>query len=167
MSIRPLVVLLLVCAACPPVQGQAPTPSQTQIPAAHPAPAPAQAQAGAGAPDLLQRGEALLNEGKLPEALAVLREAVAAAPQSSTAYQRLGGAQLMSQDYADSVESFQHAISLDATNAAAFVGMGMAYLHTGRFGQARAAMVEAKRLDPSKQDKLDEVIAWIDQRVSH
>lgn len=167
MSIRPLVVLLLVCAACPPVQGQAPTPSQTQIPAAHPAPAPAQAQAGAGAPDLLLRGEALLNEGKLPEALAVLREAVAAAPQSSTAYQRLGGAQLMSQDYAGSVESFQHAISLDATNAAAFVGMGMAYLHTGRFGQARAAMVEAKRLDPSKQDKLDEVIAWIDQRVSH
>ena len=165
MSIRPLVVLLLVCAACPPVQGQAPTPSQTQIAAAHPA--PAQAQAGAGAPDLLQRGEALLNEGKLPEALAVLREAVAAAPQSSTAYQRLGGAQLMSQDYADSVESFQHAISLDATNAAAFVGMGMAYLHTGRFGQARAAMVEAKRLDPSKQDKIDEVIAWIDQRVSH
>ena len=170
MHIRPLVVLLLVCAACPPVQGQAPTPSQTQIAAAqtaHPAPAPAQAQAGAGAPDLLLRGEALLNEGKLPEALAVLREAVAAAPQSSTAYQRLGGAQLMSQDYADSVESFQHAISLDATNAAAFVGMGMAYLHTGRFGQARAAMVEAKRLDPSKQDKLDEVIAWIDQRVSH
>lgn len=170
MSIRPLVVLLLVCAACPPVQGQAPTPSQAQIPAAQTqaqAQPPAQTQASAGARDLLQRGEALLNEGKLPEALAVLREAVAAAPQSSTAYQRLGGAQLMSQDYADSVESFQHAISLDATNAAAFVGMGMAYLHTGRFGQARAAMVEAKRLDPSKQDKIDEVIAWIDQRVSH
>jgi Flp pilus assembly protein TadD len=99
--------------------------------------------------------------------LAVLREAVAAAPKSSPAYQRLGGAQLMSQDYAGSVDSFQRAISLDPTNAAAFVGMGMAYLHTGRFGQARAAMVEAKRLDPSKQDKLDEVIAWIDQRVSH
>jgi Flp pilus assembly protein TadD len=152
-----------------PVQPQAAAQTQTQpqAPATAQAQAQAQAQAGAGTPDLLQRGEALLNEGKLSEALAVLREAVAAAPQSSPAYQRLGGAQLMSQDYAGSVESFQRAISLDATNAAAFVGMGMAYLHTGRFGQARAAMVEAKRLDPSKQDKLDEVIAWIDQRVSH
>lgn len=213
MHIRSLLVSLLVCAACPPVLGQAPTPSQPQAPTAQPAPAtapapelatpraslpvsppaptlgtppaaaqaqpqtqvqapvqtqpPAEAQAGAGAPHLLERGEALLNEGKLPEALAVLREAVAAAPHSSTAYQRLGGAQLMSQDYAGSVESFQRAISLDATNAAAFVGMGMAYLHTGRFGQARAAMVEAKRLDPSNQDKVEEVIAWIDQRASH
>ena len=127
---------------------------------------PSPVQAENPGPGLLQRGEALLNDGKLPEAVAVLREAVAAEPQSSRAFQRLGGAQLMSQDYAGSVESFQRAISLDATNAAAFVGMGMAYLHSGRFGQARAAMVEAKRLDPSKQAKLDEVIAWIDQRVS-
>ncbi|NCA88227.1 MAG: tetratricopeptide repeat protein [Gammaproteobacteria bacterium] len=142
---------------------QAPVPAGGQVQS--PVQSPAQAEsAGLG---LLQRGEALLNEGKLPEAVAVLQEAVAAEPQSAQAFQRLGGAQLMSQDYAGSVESFQRAISLDATNAAAFVGMGMAFLHSGRFGQARAAMVEAKRLDPSKQAKLDEVIAWIDQRVSH
>ncbi|MCO5761608.1 MAG: tetratricopeptide repeat protein, partial [Chromatiaceae bacterium] len=115
---------------------------------------------------LLQRGETLLNEGKLTEAVAVLREAVAAEPQSAQAFLRLGGAQLMSQDYSGSIQSFQRAISLDASNADAFVGMGMAYLHSGRLGQARAAMIEAKQLDPAKQAKIDEVIAWIDRRVA-
>ena len=150
--------------AQPPLTISAQPPAPAGVRAGVAVPSPAQAENAA--PGLLQRGEALLNEGKLPEAVAVLREAVAAEPQSAQAFQRLGGAQLMSQDYAGSVESFQRAISLDATNAAAFVGLGMAYLHSGRFGQARAAMVEAKRLDPSKQAKLDEVIAWIDQRVS-
>ena len=186
MHIRPLVVLLLVCIVSPALQGQEPRQTQgepqtaagNQVPAQVSVPPQAQQQlqaqaksqtqpqAEAGAPGLLQRGEALLNEGKLPEALAVLQEAVAAEPHSAQAFQRLGGAQLMSQDYAGSIESFQRAISLDATNVAAFVGLGMAYLHSGRFGQARAAMVEAKRLDPGKQAKLDEIIAWIDQRVS-
>ena len=117
-------------------------------------------------PGPLQRGEALLKEGKLPEALSALQEAVAADPQSSLAYQRLGGAQLMSQDYASSIQSFQRAIGLDARNAEAFVGMGMAYLHTGRLGLARAALEEAKRIEPAKQIRIDEVIAWIDRRAS-
>lgn len=122
--------------------------------------------AGAEEPGPLQRGEALLKEGKLPEAQAALQEAVAADPQSSLALQRLGGAQLMSQDYAGSIQSFQRAIGLDPRNAEAFVGMGMAYLHTGRLGLARAALEEAKRIDPAKQIRIDEVIAWIDRRVS-
>lgn len=115
-------------------------------------------------PSLLQQGETLLNEGKLPEALAVLQQAVVAEPNSSRAFQRLGGAQLMSQDYAGSIQSFQRAISLDANNADAFVGMAMAFLHGGHYGQARSALEEAKRIAPAKQPKIDEVIAWIDQR---
>jgi tetratricopeptide (TPR) repeat protein len=115
-------------------------------------------------PSLLQQGETLLNEGKLPEALAALQQAVVVEPNSSRAFQRLGGAQLMSQDYAGSIQSFQRAISLDANNADAFVGMAMAYLHGGRYGQARSALVEAKRIAPDKGPKIDEVIAWIDQR---
>jgi hypothetical protein len=63
-----------------------------------------------------------------------------------------------------SIQSFQRAISLDANNADAFVGMAMAYLHGGRYGQARSALVEAKRIAPDKGPKIDEVIAWIDQR---
>ena len=115
-------------------------------------------------PSLLQKGETLLNECKLPEALAALQQAVATEPNSSRAFQRLGGAQLMSQDYAGSIQSFQRAISLDANNADALVGMALAYLHGGRYGQARSALVEAKRIAPAKGPKIDEVIAWIDQR---
>lgn len=120
--------------------------------------------AAAEEPSLLQQGEVLLSEGKLPEALAALQQAVVAEPNSSRAFQRLGGAQLMSQDYAGSIQSFQRAISLDANNADAFVGMAMAFLHGGHYGQARSALEEAKRIAPAKQPKIDEVIAWIDQR---
>ena len=118
-------------------------------------------------PSLLQRGETLLNEGKLPEALEILQQAVVADPKSSRAFQRLGGAQLMSQNYAGSILSFQRAIRLDANNAEAFIGMGMAYLHSGRYGLARSALEEAKRIDPTKQPKIDEIITWLDQRVAH
>lgn len=120
--------------------------------------------AAAEEPSLLQQGEVLLSEGKLPEALAALQQAVVAEPNSSRAFQRLGGAQLMSQDYKISIQSFQRAISLDANNADAFVGMAMAYLHGGHYGQARSALEEAKRIAPAKGPKIDEVIAWIDQR---
>jgi cytochrome c-type biogenesis protein CcmH/NrfG len=73
----------------------------------------------------------------------------------------------MSQDYAGSILSFQRAIRLDANNAEAFIGMGMAYLHSGRYGLARSALEEAKRIDPTKQPKIDEIITWLDQRVAH
>jgi len=118
-------------------------------------------------PSLLQRGETLLNEGKLPEALEILQQAVVADPNSSRAFQRLGGAQFMSQDYAGSILSFQRAIRLDANNAEAFIGMGMAYLHSCRYGLARSALEEAKHIDPAKQPKIDEIITWLDQRVAH
>jgi hypothetical protein len=44
--------------------------------------------------------------------------------------------------------------------------MAVAYLHTARYPLARAALEEAKRIDPAKQAKVDELIAWIDQRVA-
>jgi Tfp pilus assembly protein PilF len=53
---------------------------------------------------------------------------------------------------------------LDGANADAFVGMAMAYLHGGDYALARAALEEAKRIDPAKQAKVDEVIAYINQR---
>jgi tetratricopeptide (TPR) repeat protein len=141
MKMRPFLAAILLCAALPLSANEEPS--------------------------LLQRGETLLNEGKLPEALETLQQAVVADPNSSRAFQRLGGAQLMSQDYAGSILSFQRAIRLDANNAEAFIGMGMAYLHSGRYGLARSALEEAKRIDPTKQPKIDEIITWLDQRVAH
>jgi tetratricopeptide (TPR) repeat protein len=115
---------------------------------------------------LLQQGEVLLKDGKIPEALETLRRAVEEDPLSSVAYTRLGGAQVLSQDYAAGISSFKHAISLDANNADAFVGMAVAYIHGARYPLARAALEEAKRIDPSKQTDADELIAWIDKRMA-
>lgn len=122
------------------------------------------AQAGATT-DLIQQGEALMQEGKNQEALEVLSRAVEADPHSSLAYTRLGGAQLLQQQYAAGIDSFRQAIMLDGKNADAFVGMAVAYLHTARYEMARAALDEAKGIDASKTAEIDKLIAWIDERA--
>ena len=119
----------------------------------------------ADAESLIRQGETQLNEGKIPEALATLQQAVAADPKSSLAHTRLGGAQILSQEYVAGIESFKQAIALDPNNANAFVGMAVAYIHGARYPLARAALEEAKRIDPGKQADVDELIAWIDERV--
>jgi tetratricopeptide (TPR) repeat protein len=116
------------------------------------------------ASDLIGQGEAQLKEGRFEEAIATLQEAVATDPGSSLALTRLGGAQVLKQEYAAGIESFKRAISLDAKNADAFLGMAVAYLHSGRYALARAALEEAKRIDPSKRAEVDKLIAWIDER---
>jgi len=116
---------------------------------------------------LIRQGEAKLKEGKIPEALETLQQAVQANPRSSLAYTRLGGAQILSQDYAAGIDSFKQAIGLDANNADAFVGMAIAYIHGTRYPLARAALEQAKSIDPAKQEDVDELIAWIDKRTGH
>jgi len=115
--------------------------------------------------DLIEQGEALMQQGKNEEALEVLNRAVEANPESSLAYTRLGGAQLLQQQYAAGIESFRQAIMLDGKNADAFVGMAVAYLHTARYDMARAALEEAKGIDVSKTAEVDKLIAWIDERA--
>ena len=116
------------------------------------------------AAELIRQGESEMQSGQIAAAIETLERAVAENPESSLAYTRLGGAQILGQDYGAGIESFKQAIGLDGNNADAFVGMAVAYLHTGRYTLARAALVEAKRVDASKQEKVDELIAWIDER---
>jgi tetratricopeptide (TPR) repeat protein len=123
--------------------------------------APAYAEDAA---DLIRRGEAELESGDIPHAVATLQQAVAANPSSSLAHTRLGGALVLAQKYRASIESFKRAIALEeGANANAFVGMAVAYLHTGDYALARAALVEAKRVDGSKAEQIDALIAWIDE----
>ncbi|MEA3278051.1 MAG: tetratricopeptide repeat protein [Pseudomonadota bacterium] len=114
---------------------------------------------------LISEGESQLRQGKIDDAIETLQQAVAMDPKSSLAYTRLGGAQTLKQDYGAAVESFKQAIMLDGKNANAFVGMAVAYLHTSRYELARAALGEAKRLDASKQEEVDKLIGWIDERA--
>ncbi len=139
MPLRPLLLLLLIiCVALP----AAATDTAT----------------------LIQQGEAKLAAGETDAGLALFEQAAAQDPTSSVARTRVGGALLLAQRHADAIESFRQAIMLDGQNADAFIGMALAYLHAGDYTLARASLEEAKRIDPAKQTKIDEVIAYIDRR---
>jgi Flp pilus assembly protein TadD len=72
---------------------------------------------------------------------------------------------LLKQEYAEAIRSFQIAIGLDAEdNAEAFIGLGIAYLHLGQYGAARAALTEARRLKPESGSDIDQLLAWLDGR---
>jgi tetratricopeptide (TPR) repeat protein len=114
----------------------------------------------------IREGEAKLAAGDLDAGLALFREAVQADPGSALAHTRLGGALLLNQQYSEAIAEFRVGIGLDPKNADAFVGMAVAYLHGGDYALARAALDEAKRLDPSKQSKIDALIGYIDRRDS-
>ena len=102
--------------------------------------------------------------GHLEQATSLLNQAIERTPDSSLAYTRLGGVQLLQQDYRSGIGNFQQAIILDDRNADAFIGLSIAYLHMGRYSLAREALREASRLGPEKQQAIDNVLAWLDQR---
>jgi cytochrome c-type biogenesis protein CcmH/NrfG len=114
---------------------------------------------------LIAAGESKLKSGEIDAAIVDLRQAVAVDPASSRAQTRLGGALLLKQQNAAAIDAFRAAITLSANNADAFIGMAIAYLHSGDDALARAALEEAKRIDPTRAAKIDELIASIDQRA--
>jgi tetratricopeptide (TPR) repeat protein len=114
---------------------------------------------------LLDEGQALASEGKIQDALAIYQKATAHAPDSATAHFRLAGMQLVNQEYTGAVQSFQRAISLDAHNADAFIGLAVAYIHQGKYPLASAALDEAARIDPSKASRVQEIQTWLRERA--
>ena len=115
---------------------------------------------------MIAAGEAQLAEGKTEEAIATLEGAVAVDPRSTLAHTRLGGARLMHQEYGAAIQDFRNALAADPNNADAFVGMAVAYLHSGDYALARAALGEARRLAPAKAAEIDQVLSYLDRRES-
>jgi Flp pilus assembly protein TadD len=122
------------------------------------------AQAGEHTDKLIQQSFQQTQAGRLEDALRTLQQAVGEDPQSALAHTRLGGVQILRQEYGAGIRSFQQAIMLDQTNAAAFIGMAVAYLHLGQYNLAKAALNEAGKLDPAKQPEIEKILAWINQR---
>ena len=118
----------------------------------------------AQATSALAEGQQKAAAGDIKGALDIYEALTRSHPESYEAFAHLGGMQLLDQRYADAVHSFQRAVSLGDTQAAPFVGMGMAYLHMGQFGAARAAFVEAKARGTANTADIDGIIAWIDTR---
>ncbi len=115
--------------------------------------------------DLVRQGESKLQAGEIDAAVAVLESAVAMDAASPIAHTRLGGALLLKQEQTAAIEHFRKAIALDAENAHAFVGIAIAEIHLGRYQRARAALMEAKAIDPDKGDEVDSLIDWLDSRT--
>jgi len=120
----------------------------------------------ATADELISAAETQLSQQDIDGAIATLTRAVDADPKSTLAHTRLGGAYLMAQRYDNAIEEFQTSIALDADNAGAFIGLGVAYLHQGRSGQAKAALTEARRLAPDKAAEIDDLISNIERASS-
>ena len=121
------------------------------------------------APDagaLIEQGDRQAEAGDLDAALQSYRLAIEADPASSLAHTRLGGVQMIRQEYPDSISSFRTAIGLAPDNAAAFIGMGLAYLHLGQYSLSRAALMEARQRSPERGDEIDQLLAWLGNRAS-
>lgn len=112
------------------------------------------AGAWAGGPSLIEQGDRQWADGKVNDARKSFEQAAAADPKSPAPLLKLGGLHLTSNDPVAAIRTYQRVISLDINNARAWIGLGLAYLHTGQKDLSRAAFSEAIRSDPSRRAQL-------------
>ena len=123
-----------------------------------------QSTAGQDVTALLEQGNRQSATGDIEGAFESYKHAVENDPKSVDARFKLAAMQMVRGEYRASIENYKTVISMEQNNANAFVGMGIAYLHLGSHGLARAAFEEALKLDPSKRNDIQHVIDWIDVR---
>lgn len=107
---------------------------------------------------LISQGDKAWADKKLDEAKKNFQAAVAANPRSITAHMKLAGYLLANNQFTGAIETYQKTISLDNNNAKAWMGLGMAYLHTGQKELSRAAFSEAVRIEPARKAQLAKLI---------
>ena len=103
---------------------------------------------------LVAQGDKQWAAGRLDDARRSFEEAVTVNPRSPDAHMKLAGLQLSGRNYAAAIQTYQRIIGLDGNNAKAWIGLGMAYLHSGQHELSRAAFGEAVRADPSRKAQL-------------
>jgi tetratricopeptide (TPR) repeat protein len=94
------------------------------------------------------RGNALLNSGDLPGAIAAYREAIRLQPDLAEAHSNLGIALYNSGDVTGAIAAYREAIRLRPYDAATQSILGIALSHSGDLPGAIAAYHEAIRLQP-------------------
>ncbi|MDD5298241.1 MAG: tetratricopeptide repeat protein [Rhodocyclaceae bacterium] len=103
---------------------------------------------------LIAQGDQQWAAKKLEDAKASFEQAVAASPRSVEARMKLGGFLLANSKYSAAIQTYQQAISLDGNNVKAWMGLGMAYLHSGDKELSRAAFSEVVRIEPARRAQL-------------
>ncbi|MDR2001378.1 MAG: tetratricopeptide repeat protein [Zoogloeaceae bacterium] len=103
--------------------------------------------------------------GSLALALAapIHADSTATSPQQDERM-KSAGELLSGGKYSDAIHAYQDIIGSDSSNALAWVGLGLAYLHAGDHDLARAALDEAIRVDPSREAQLSELKASLQAR---
>jgi Tfp pilus assembly protein PilF len=107
---------------------------------------------------LIGRGNQQWAAGRVEDARKSFEQAVAANPRSVEAHMKLAGLQLSSGDNSAAIQTYQRVIGLDGKHAKAWIGLGMAYLHSGQRELSRAALGEAVRADPALKAQFAELL---------
>lgn len=97
----------------------------------------------------LEKGDALLAEGKLDAAVRCYRSAVSLAPQNVEALTKLGDLLLQQGKKEEALGRFTQAAHLEPSNTAALCGLGQAYELMGRTGDAVQQFRKALEADPN------------------
>jgi Tfp pilus assembly protein PilF len=108
---------------------------------------------------LITQAEQHWKAGQLDLAQTTFKQALAAELGAVDIELKIAGLQLSNNDFAACIPSYQHVIGLDATSVRAWLGLGFAYLHTGKNSLSMAAFNEAIRLDPGKKEALQPMLA--------
>ncbi len=116
---------------------------------------------------------ALVDQGKLDEAIEMCQKALALAPQYPEGFNTLGNIHYRQQKYEEAIENYRLAAQYDPLYADPLAGMGSAYLKVNKFAEAEAASRKALELAPlhltamfslasalHNQGKLDEAATW-------
>ncbi len=93
-------------------------------------------------------GSALLEKGKIDEALSHIREAVRINPNHAQAQYNLGVALTYEQKTDDSIDHFRRAVQLDPEYEKAYNNLGEELIRKGQMSEAILALNEALRINP-------------------
>ncbi len=151
----PVMVALLIAAACCAGCGSSRAPASSLTPGASPPPLSAgTAQPGRTVDDLLSAGQAALGAGSLSDAEAAYREAVRTNPKFAPAQFGLGNVYVRQGRLAEAEAAYRAAIAADPTMAAAHMNLGVVYYQLGSLSKAAEAYDAALRLQPDDAQTL-------------
>lgn len=111
----------------------------------------------------INQGNKALSAGQLDVALTSFQKAAVIQSETELIQQKLANVYLLKGEYANSIRYFHNTLGFNAKNSKAFIGLGLAYLHTGQYTLAKAALEEARPFTEKKQD-IDKLIDWIKSR---
>lgn len=97
---------------------------------------------------LLKQAGGASVEGRIDEAIATVKQAIAADPEIVEAHMLLGNFEKKAKRPAAAIASYKEALKLDPEHQGALFSLASAYKDEGRLEEARAGFERARKLDP-------------------